>query len=116
MRALLAVLVLANLLAFAWWQGWLEAWSPQAGTAVGRPAEIAPERLVVVPLERLEAGASSGGAQPAPIPAAGEASGTASESSASSASSVNAGGAARVRPAAGAAPDSTELPPPFLRR
>ena len=77
MRALLAVLVLANLLALAWWQGWLAAWSPSAGTADGRPAEIAPERLRVVPLERLEAGASSEAVQPAPIPEAGETSGPA---------------------------------------
>jgi len=102
LRALLVVLVLANLLALAWWQGWLAAWSSPAGTADGRPAEIAPERLRVVPLERLEAGASSGAVQPAPIPAAGEASGTTADASASS---VDARGEAQVVPAAGSAPE-----------
>ncbi|MFP5460672.1 MAG: hypothetical protein ACLGII_03740 [Gammaproteobacteria bacterium] len=108
MRALLVVLVLANLLAFAWWQGWLAAWSPQAGTADERPAEIAPERLRVVPLERLETGASPGAMQPAPIPAAGEASGPAGGEPASSADART---QAEPGPAPRPAPEPPGLPP-----
>ena len=108
MRGLLAVLVLANLLALAWWQGWLAAWTSPAGTADGRPAEIAPERLRVVPLERLDAGASPGAVQPSPIPAAGDGSGATVDASGSSDASVDARGdardEARALPSAGPAP------------
>lgn len=55
MRLLLLSLVLANLVALAWWQGWLGGGHDAPGTSGGRPAEIAPERLRVVPLERLDA-------------------------------------------------------------
>ena len=54
MRALLAGLVLANCLMFAWGQGWLDR-GPMAALA-----EQSPERIRVVPIERLGApGASS---------------------------------------------------------
>lgn len=107
MRAVLAILVFANLLALAWWQGWLAAWISPAGTADGRPAEIAPERLRVVPLERLEAGASPGAARPAPIPAAGAASGAAADESASS---VDARVDAQAGPAARPVSEPSGLP------
>ena len=56
MRALLLLLLLvANVLAFAWWRGHLDAWMP-SGLDPGRVSrQVAPERLEVVPLERLEA-------------------------------------------------------------
>jgi len=55
MKALAWVLVLANLLALAWWQGWLERWLP-SGREPGRVTQqIAPERLRVVPQERFDA-------------------------------------------------------------
>ena len=70
MRALLFALVLANLLALAWWQGWTAAWRSPAGAPAGGAGEIAPERLRVVPIERLEARGPEGNAPGAPIPAA----------------------------------------------
>ena len=53
MRTLALVLLCANLVAFAWWQGWLDRWyAPQRDP--GRvAAQVAPDRLQVVPLERL---------------------------------------------------------------
>lgn len=77
MRVLLAALLFANLLALAWWQGWLAAWWSPGGEAGSRAAEIAPERLRVVPLERLGAGSAPDAAPPAPIPEAGVSAGAA---------------------------------------
>lgn len=75
MRGLLAILVLANVLALAWWQGWVGAWMSSAGLPASASTEIAPERLRVVPPERLRTAASSGAEAGDPIPAAGPASG-----------------------------------------
>lgn len=63
MRLLLVLLLLANLAALAWVQGWIDDW---VGTdqASAREAEIAPQRLVVVPLQRAApARPAEGGAQ-----------------------------------------------------
>lgn len=54
MRALIVALVLANGLAFAWWQGWLDRWIVIGRTPERLAAQLAPERLKVVSLERLE--------------------------------------------------------------
>lgn len=54
MRALIVVLVLANGLALAWWQGWLDRWIAVGRTPERLAAQVAPERLKVVALERLE--------------------------------------------------------------
>lgn len=49
MRWVLVLLVLANLVSFAWWQ-------TRAGAAGGTvPEEIAPQRIRVVPMDRLGA-------------------------------------------------------------
>ena len=68
---LLAALVLANVLALAWWQGWFGAWMSSAGLPASASAEIAPDRLRVVPLDRLRTAASGGAEAGEPIPAAG---------------------------------------------
>ncbi|HWS75619.1 MAG TPA: hypothetical protein VN324_10810 [Quisquiliibacterium sp.] len=70
MRTLLLALVLANLLALAWWQGWTAAWRSPAGTPAGSAGEIAPERLRVVPIDRLELRTPDGSSPGAAIPAA----------------------------------------------
>src|SRR5690606_11608586 len=67
MRALLPILVLANGLMFAWWQGWLER-GPMAALV-----EQSPERIRVVPIERLGAPAATSVppvASPEPAPTA----------------------------------------------
>lgn len=64
---LLLLLVLGNLAAFAWWQGWIASWGPSSAERVDRSAEIAPERLRVVSGVRLE------GAAPASLPGAADA-------------------------------------------
>jgi len=60
MRWVLVLLVVANLALFAWWQ----TNSGAASRAV--PDELAPQRIKVVPVERLGAAAPAGGAQ-APV-------------------------------------------------
>lgn len=75
MRPLLAALVLANLLALAWWQGWVGDWLSSAGLPAAASGEISPDRLRVVSLERLRAAASGGLEAGEPIPAAGPGSG-----------------------------------------
>lgn len=50
MKSLLALLVVANLLAFAWMQDWLPG---RSAPAVPPAAELAPERLQVIPIERF---------------------------------------------------------------
>ena len=55
MRVLLVLLVLANLLVFAWWQGHLDDWLPGARDTARVARQVAPERLQVVPIERLDA-------------------------------------------------------------
>ncbi|HEY5632507.1 MAG TPA: hypothetical protein VIT02_01980 [Burkholderiaceae bacterium] len=74
MRALALVLLCANLAAFAWWQGWLDRWyAPQRDP--GRvAAQVAPQKLRVVPLERLPRAATAG-AEPCREPGAPEAAG-----------------------------------------
>ena len=54
MKTLAALLVVANLVAFAWWQGLLDRWVPGSREPQRLEAQIAPERLKLVPLERLE--------------------------------------------------------------
>ena len=49
MRLLLVLLLAANLAVLGWWQGWLPGWSARHAT----PVEVHPERLRVVPIERL---------------------------------------------------------------
>ena len=79
---MLIVLVLANLLALAWWQGWFAHWELSSGAAGIRAAEVAPERLRVVPMERIGAGMRSRSTSPAQVPAAADASGTPGDASA----------------------------------
>lgn len=55
MKALAWLLALANLLALAWWQGWLERWMPSGREPARVAGQVAPERLRVVPQERFEA-------------------------------------------------------------
>ncbi len=55
MKLLLAGLVLANLLALAWWQGWIDAWRASAGLVQSPPAEIAADQVRVVPVSQLQA-------------------------------------------------------------
>lgn len=50
---LLVLLVAANLVALAWWQGWLERWL-DAGSASPLARQVAPERVEPVPLARFE--------------------------------------------------------------
>lgn len=55
MRLLVSMLVLANALALAWWQGWIDRWVPTGRDPDRLARQIAPERLAVVPLPALEA-------------------------------------------------------------
>jgi hypothetical protein len=55
MRALLLALVLANVLAFAWWQGLLDAWLPVGRDPDRVTRQVGPSKVRVVPIERLEA-------------------------------------------------------------
>lgn len=90
MRALLLILVLANGLMFAWWQGWLER-GPMAALV-----EQSPERIRVVPIERLGAPAATSvppvaSPEPAPTASVGvPASGTSSDRSEADAAPVDA--------------------------
>lgn len=54
MRALAVLLVVANLVAFAWWQGRLDQWLPDSREPERLQGQVAPEKLKVVPVERLE--------------------------------------------------------------
>lgn len=54
MRTVALVLVLVNLLALAWWQGWLDRWYAPQRDLTRVAAQVSPEKLRVVPLERLE--------------------------------------------------------------
>jgi hypothetical protein len=67
MRWVLGLLLVANLAMFAWTQGWFERWS---GARRALPAEQSPERLRVVPLERLGLSPGVGGDAGAPALAA----------------------------------------------
>lgn len=49
------MLALANLLALAWWQGWLDRWIASGREPARIADQVAPERLRVVPQERFEA-------------------------------------------------------------
>ena len=60
MRTIALVLVLANLVALAWWQGWLDRWYAPQRDLTRVPAQISPGKLRVVPLERLERAAQAG--------------------------------------------------------
>jgi len=54
-KPLVWALAVANLLALAWWQGWLDRWLP-GGREPGRIAgQIAPERIRIVPLKEFDA-------------------------------------------------------------
>ena len=55
MKTTVGLLVAANLLALAWWQGWLEKWVAPSREPSRVESQIAPERLRVVPVERLDA-------------------------------------------------------------
>jgi hypothetical protein len=55
MKALVWLLALANLLALAWWQGWLDRWLPSAREPERVAAQIAPDRIRVVPLREFDA-------------------------------------------------------------
>ncbi|MCL4743951.1 MAG: hypothetical protein KJZ83_00910 [Burkholderiaceae bacterium] len=55
MRTVALVLVLVNLLALAWWQGWLDRWYAPQRDLTRVAAQVSPEKLRVVPLERLAA-------------------------------------------------------------
>jgi hypothetical protein len=57
MRPLLILLLAANLLMFAWVQGWLD----RVSGAPALPEQVHPERLRVVPIDRL-------GDPPSPVP------------------------------------------------
>ena len=63
MRWILGLLLIANLVMFGWGQGWLDRWG---GAMRALPTETMPERLRVVPLDRL-------GALPADFEAPGKA-------------------------------------------
>lgn len=54
MKALVWVLAVANLLAFAWWQGWLDRWLPGSREPGRIARQIAPERIRVVPLKEFD--------------------------------------------------------------
>ncbi len=62
MKKLAALLVVANLLAFAWWQGMLDRWLPGSREPQRLEGQIAPEKLKLVPLERLERAEAARGA------------------------------------------------------
>ncbi len=64
MKPLLALLLVANLAALAWVQGWVGDWF---GTELSqaRQAEIEPQRLVVVPQQRLAPPRAAEDGQPA---------------------------------------------------
>lgn len=89
MRGLLALLIVANLLAFAVFQGWLSPWFHAEREPQRLVEQRSPERLRVVPLQRLRpapgsspapsapsAPASPAASQPSPAPAPGPAPGT----------------------------------------
>lgn len=54
MKAIAALLVVANLVAFAWWKGWLDPWLSGAREPQRLAAQVAPEKLKVVPVSRLD--------------------------------------------------------------
>lgn len=54
MKAIAALLVVANLAAFAWWKGWLDPWLSGAREPQRLAAQVAPEKLTVVPVGRLD--------------------------------------------------------------
>jgi hypothetical protein len=53
-KAIAALLVVANLVAFAWWKGWLDPWLSGAREPQRLAAQVAPEKLKVVPVSRLD--------------------------------------------------------------
>ena len=54
MRTIVLALVLANLVALAWWQGWLDRWYAPQRDPARVAAQVAPQKLRVVPLEQLQ--------------------------------------------------------------
>jgi len=54
-RAALLALVLANVLAFAWWQGLLDPWLAAGRDPDRVTRQVEPAKVRVVPIERLEA-------------------------------------------------------------
>lgn len=54
MKRLAALLLIANLVAFAWWQGRLDRWLPGSREPERLAGQVAPEKLKRVPLDRLE--------------------------------------------------------------
>jgi hypothetical protein len=61
-KTLAALLVVANLVAFAWWQGMLDRWVPGSREPQRLQGQIAPDKLKLVPLERLERAEAAKGA------------------------------------------------------
>jgi len=50
---------LANLLALAWWQGWLDTWLPTEREPQRLVGQMQPQRLQPVPVSELEAARAS---------------------------------------------------------
>lgn len=63
MRTLALLLVLANLVALAWWQGWLDRWYAPQREPARVAAQVAPQKLRVVPLEQLRRATESASAR-----------------------------------------------------
>jgi len=59
MKGLAWLLVLANLLALAWWQGWLDTWLPTEREPQRLVGQMQPQRLQPVPVSELEAARAS---------------------------------------------------------
>jgi len=59
MKGLAWLLVLANLLALAWWQGWLDTWLPTEREPRRLVGQMQPQRLQPVPVSELEAARAS---------------------------------------------------------
>jgi hypothetical protein len=59
MKGLAWLLLLANLLALAWWQGWLDTWLPTGREPQRLAAQVQPQRLQPVPASELEAARAS---------------------------------------------------------
>ncbi len=54
-RLLALVLLLANLLAFSWLQGWLDPWVPSGREPLRVSRQVAPQTVQLIPASELEA-------------------------------------------------------------
>jgi hypothetical protein len=63
LRTVVLLLVLANLVALAWWQGWLDHWYAPQREPARVAAQVAPQKLRVVPLEQLRRATESASAR-----------------------------------------------------